>query len=79
VILLGDYGVGKTSLFKRLRGEPFLERGHSTEGLGTDRCTKSYTLKNGEKLVVGIYELLRLVRSSRISTVTCRCLNWRSR
>ena len=51
VILLGDYGVGKTSLFKRLRGEPFHER--STDGICTDTCTKSYTLNNGEKLLVG--------------------------
>lgn len=54
VILVGDYGVGKTSLFKRLRGESFYERPSSTlsKGVGREKCTKSYTLHNGDLVTV---------------------------
>ena len=54
VILLGDYGVGKTSLLKRLRGESFHEQSSSikSKGVGREKCTKSYTLHNGDSVVV---------------------------
>ena len=50
VVLLGELGVGKTSLFKRIKDNTFNEFQPSTTG-GIDSCTKSVTVDKQEVIV----------------------------
>lgn len=58
VILLGDYGVGKTSLFRKLKGgkQPqSLDSITSSSGVSHDTidyCTKVFTMSSGKKVQV---------------------------
>ena len=54
VVLLGELGVGKTSLFKRLKDNTFDE--YQTATTGIDSCTKVMKV-DGEQIMVS--EMLR--------------------
>ena len=63
VILLGDYGVGKTSLFRRIRNggssPKQLRRGDSRLASAVyqdtiDHCSRNFTLQNGKRVQVGL-------------------------
>ena len=62
VVLLGDYGVGKTSLFRRLRDGSFAE-GLSTSlsSVGMDKCTRSFQMDNGTSVKVSLLLLDQLI------------------
>jgi len=51
VVLLGELGVGKTSLFRRLKDNTFDE--YQTATTGIDSCTKVIKL-DGETVMVGL-------------------------
>ena len=55
VVLLGNLGVGKTSIFRRLRDGSFHE--HRTNFIGVDKHMKSYVLSNGEAVFVSSLQL----------------------
>ena len=52
VVLLGDYGVGKTSLFRRLRGDTFEGSTSSTVATGVEKCTRTFRMANGKSVMV---------------------------
>ena len=53
VILLGNYGVGKSSLFRRLMdGSYDAGDDDGPEDIGQERCSKSFTMDNGETVRV---------------------------
>ena len=52
VVLLGELGVGKTALFRRLKDNTFDE--FSTATAGIDSCTK-VTKVDGETVTVRVY------------------------
>ena len=53
VILLGCYGAGKTSIFWRVKTGEFLNSGSEDTPTGVaDRCLKSYTMDNGDIVLV---------------------------
>ena len=49
VVLLGELGVGKTSLFKRLKDNTFDE--YQTATTGIDSCTKVMKVDNEQVMV----------------------------
>ena len=59
VVLLGELGVGKTSLFKRLKDNSFDE--YQTATTGIDSCTKVMKV-DGEQIMVSDMECKRLYR-----------------
>ena len=64
-VLLGEYGVGKTTLFRCLRdgtcrktsltvsGDTPVSRG--TSAVGMDKCSKRFTLEGGDNVVVSAF------------------------
>lgn len=52
IVLLGELGVGKTSVFKRLRDNEFDENVTTTTGI--DSCTKVFTMGNGQTVTVSV-------------------------
>ena len=58
VVLLGEAGVGKTSLFIRIKDDAFYDFQRSTVGL--DTCTRAIPI-NGEKLSVGANVITRRI------------------
>lgn len=56
VVLLGDYGVGKTSLFRRLRDGSFADgtTPWTTDATcaGLDKCTKTFRTVDGKSVMV---------------------------
>jgi len=58
VVLLGELGVGKTSLFKRLKDNTFDE--YQTATTGIDSCTKVMKVDN-EQVMVSNYTTIMLV------------------
>ena len=65
VILLGDYGVGKSSLFRRIRNGVSSSRQSHRCRLDSrltsivchdtiDYCSRAFTLRDGEKVQVGL-------------------------
>ena len=57
VILLGDYGVGKTTLFRRIKTGRRAQRMDSRSSGYDDTidcCTKSFKLENGKVVQVSI-------------------------
>ena len=54
VILIGEYGVGKSSLFRRFMDNSFTELTGQTSTLGLDSFTKEYTFA-GDKIKVRLH------------------------
>ena len=59
VVLLGELGVGKTSLFRRLKDNTFDE--YQTATTGIDSCTKIVKV-DGETVMVSLYVIIALNR-----------------
>ena len=58
VVLLGELGVGKTSLFRRLKDNTFDE--YQTATTGIDSCTKVIKVDGQNIMVCGVLEVWRL-------------------
>jgi len=58
VVLLGELGVGKTSLFKRLKDNTFDE--YQTATTGIDSCTKVMKVEN-EQVMVSDYTTMHCI------------------
>ena len=66
VIILGDYGVGKTSLFRRIKNIGFCSRPqlHRLDSRLTsavyqdtiDYCSRTFTLRDGKRVQVNLYK-----------------------
>ena len=54
VVLLGELGVGKTSLFKRLKDNTFDE--YQTATTGIDSCTKVMKV-DGEQIMISLWNV----------------------
>jgi GTPase SAR1 family protein len=52
VILCGEYGVGKSSLFRRFVDNSFTKDAGPRSTIGLDHMTKEFTI-NGKKMKVG--------------------------
>lgn len=68
VVLVGCFGVGKTSLFWRLKTGQFMEH-HETEESGrclSDRCTVNYVMQSGD--VVQVRSAVTLCAACRDGT-----------
>ena len=54
IVLVGEEGVGKTSIYKRLESNTFIEGTMST--LGVDHFDRTHELSNGEKVRVRLWD-----------------------
>lgn len=68
VVLLGELGVGKTSLFRRLKDNVFDEFSTSTAGI--DSCTKEFKV-DGESVTVSQPEFVHTPLYMVIGFIMC--------
>ncbi len=54
VILLGNLGVGKTSMFRRLRDGKYHDFLRSVSNVGVDKHTKAFRMESGETVFVSV-------------------------
>lgn len=73
VILCGEYGVGKTSIFRRFANNTFVASNDRKSTLGLDNIDKEYVVEDRRIRVsvniVSIYRVRKLKRSE------CMCLH----
>ena len=66
VVLLGELGVGKTSLFKRLKDNTFDE--YQTATTGIDSCTKVMKV-DGEQIMVSVWNWDQLTYMTKLNFI----------
>lgn len=59
VVLLGELGVGKTSLFRRVKDNTFDE--YQTATTGIDSCTKVVKISDDQSVMVGVNKGMQCV------------------
>lgn len=71
VVLLGELGVGKTSLFRRIKDNTFDHQQPATSGI--DSCSK-YINVDGEEIVVSEEATSRVLRAWLLAALATVCL-----